>query len=93
MASPRTDLNEDVEELLQQSVVAEAQWKALAQLDVAISSLDPADRQMLEAHFNGRTHAELGAQHGISEAEARECLDRIKRGLIQSLKAGILVRQ
>lgn len=86
-------LKDDVEELLELSVVSEAIRRVEQQWDDALRSLDADSQVMMEQYFEGRTAEELSVHHRVSVPEMENWIARSKRQLSQVLRTRMPVKQ
>jgi DNA-directed RNA polymerase specialized sigma24 family protein len=85
-------LLEDVRELLEGSVVAEADDSVWKKFEGVLSTLPEPNRTILEAHFKGESVRQIGSNLGIKEADVTELLRLAKGQLIQGLRSSFEVR-
>lgn len=93
MKRPKQRLEQDVEELVQKTVVEEAVEKVFAQLEEALRSLDSQSESLIREFLNGVTVSELARHHDISEEKAEQWLAGAKRSIAQELRSRCKVKQ
>ena len=84
---------EEVSELAQQTVLAEATEKVMSTFDKALNQLDFDSQSLLTDYFSGVSVMELARLRGISPQDVEEWLSRSKRILFQELRQECNVRQ
>ena len=93
MKRPKQRLEQDVEELVEKSVVEEAVQKVFVQLDEALRSLDTQSEALVREFLEGVSVSELARHHDISEEKAQQWLTGAKRSLAQELPSRCKVKQ
>ena len=86
-------LQEDVEELVEKSTVAEATEKIWQRFEAALENLDAESLKLLQGHFNGDSISKLSRAFGISEAETQTWLTKSCQELVRNLRQQCQVRQ
>ncbi len=95
----REDLNnedtfhDDVTELVEKSIVEEANEKVWSTFDKALNQLDIDSKSLLSEYFNGASVMELSRNRGLSMRDVEEWLSRAKRILFQELRQECNIRQ
>ena len=93
MKRARTELENDVSELLERVTVEEASQSIWNKLDSAINSLDAQSQSVLNDYFNGSTIEQLSKKHSLSVTETKNWVHQIKRQLISQLQRQNSARQ
>jgi DNA-directed RNA polymerase specialized sigma24 family protein len=93
MKDAKDSWKQDVENLLEQSVVEDAVARVLAKLDAALGELDADSREVLSRFFEGTSIATLSEEKGVSQEEIKLWIERAKRKLNQQLRTRCAVRQ
>ncbi len=88
-----TELQLDVEALLQDSTAAQASEKVWEKFEQALLKLDGESMGLLCQHFKGVSFADLGRQNQMSESQIRMLITQKKQELVQLLKTGNSSRQ
>lgn len=76
----------DVENLVKDVTIQEAQLAVEQKLEQALNALEPQSREVLLAYFNGTSLEELSKENSISISEAQNWIRQIKRQLISQLQ-------
>src|SRR4051812_30653249 len=93
MKNAKDSWKQDVEELLEKSVVEDAFSRVLSKLDEAMDSLDEDSRELLGRFFEGTNLETLCREKGVSKQEMELWIQRAKRDLNQHLRSRCAVKQ
>ena len=93
MKHAKDSWKQDVEELLEKSVVEDAVAKVFAKLEAALDGLDEETRDLLARYFEGTGVEALSEEKGLSPEEVQRWIDRGKRELNNHLRSRCAVRQ
>lgn len=93
MGNEKDSWKQDVEELLERSVVEDAVARVLGKLDEALESLDDETRDLLSRFFDGTDVKTLSEEKGVSQQEIQAWIQRGKRELNQHIRSRCAVRQ
>jgi DNA-directed RNA polymerase specialized sigma24 family protein len=93
MKQSNNKLFSDVEELLQQSVIAQASSEIWTKFERAVEKLDPDAAGLLMEHFQGKSATALAKKKGIPATEMESLLKQTKRELVNHLRGSFQVRQ
>ncbi len=93
MKEPLPDYVEDVEELLEKTVLEEATqavWKAFEQ---TLQKLDEESLRLLEEHFEGATVQDLSQKYSLSANQVETWLTKAKQEVGEGIRRESTVRQ
>jgi DNA-directed RNA polymerase specialized sigma24 family protein len=93
MKNAKDSWKQDVEKLLEQSVVEDAVARVFAKLEAALGELDGESRELLSRFFEGTSIATLSEEKGVSQDQIKLWIERAKRELYQQLRTRCAVRQ
>ena len=93
MKKPQNEFVEDVESLLEESVLQEAAAEVWKTFEGALSCLDEDSLYLLRQHFDGKTLKELAASRNLPEKDTQAWLEKAKRQVAEGLRRGFTVRQ
>ena len=82
-----SELLEDVQDLLETSVIAEATDKVWERFEHAMGEMDPASLEIITRYFRGESAATISRDKGLSEDEVQAWLTQAKRELIHFLRS------
>ncbi len=83
----------DVEELVEDTTLAEASQKIWDKFDQAMNQLDEGSQRVLKTFFDGQSLEELSNSMQLSKGELEKLLSRARRQLVENLRQGFQVRQ
>ncbi len=86
MTKPKS-LNQDVEDLVKESVVQEAVEACWQKLEKSLEGLQPENGQILGAFLNGRSPERIATDLGTTAEEVRDLIERAKRDLRNQLRS------
>lgn len=90
----KSPITEDISAKLSASeeLVNDAVGRVWKRFESAMDRLEPAQREMLEEFLSGKPLAEVGKSRELTADQTRDCLEHIKREVVQHLRSNCKVR-
>lgn len=93
MAKPNIPFREEVSELVERSVAAEAAAKVWQRFEAALEELDEQSQEIFAEFLNGTSVATLAQQRGLEPSAMQDWIKQIKRQLNEKLRQTAKVKQ
>lgn len=93
MKSRKPNLTDEVEQLVQECIVAEASSEVWKRFEQALGQLDAESLKVLTQHFKGTSIQSIGRQKNLSEAQIDAWVTKTKQELVELLRRGSRLKQ
>ena len=92
MKSRKQDLTDEVEQLVQECIVAETSSEVWKRFETALGQLDAESLALLTSHLKGSSIQSLSRQKNLSEAQIQAWVTKTKQELMELLRRNARVK-
>lgn len=93
MKQRNPDLKEDIQSLLEETVLEEATQAIWEAFEKALGNLDAESLVLLRKHFEGVPAEKIANEKGLKTTEVETWLTQVRRELIESLRRDSNIKQ